>query len=108
MEFIDNATPLNADNMNKGNWRDDKSVSYDSLNNNTLPAASGKTQIVTKQNGEVYVVPPSAGEAAFKLSKMGPAFFRMEVRNDGNLYLITPSETNPLHINQNGELILTV
>ena len=34
-------------------------------------------------------------------------FFRMEMRN-GDLWLVTPNETSPLHINQNGELILIV
>jgi len=70
MTFQDNFTPLNAANLNQGNWRDDKSVSYVSLDNNNLPAAiSGKTQIVTKQNGEIWTIPPSGTGSAFKLSE---------------------------------------
>ena len=36
-------------------------------------------------------------------------FFRMELRDNGHLYLITTDEgENPMHINQNGHLIFTL
>jgi len=109
MVFHDDQTPLNAENMNKGNWRDDKSISYESLVDNSLPSQKfAKTQIVTKQNGELWAIPPSDTEQEpFKLDTRGPAFFRLEVRN-GDLWLITPGETNPLHIDANGHLILSI
>ena len=36
-------------------------------------------------------------------------FFRLEIKSNGNLYCIMPDGAgNPLHINQSGELILTI
>jgi len=52
-------TPLNAENLNKGNWRDDASLSFASQPNNSTPIAKiDATQIVTKANGETLLVPP--------------------------------------------------
>ncbi|MCL2621660.1 MAG: hypothetical protein FWD32_01345 [Firmicutes bacterium] len=51
-------TQITADVLNKGNWRDDKSVSFEKLTNNNLPVANEKTQIVTKADGSTWVIPP--------------------------------------------------
>ena len=60
-EVTEEGTPINAENLNKGNWRDDKSLSFTKLDNNTLPnAKANETQIVTKNNGETWLVPPAS------------------------------------------------
>ena len=52
-------TPITADNLNKGNWRDDNSLSFQTRTDNDLPVAkNSETQIVTKVNGETWIVPP--------------------------------------------------
>ena len=65
-------TEINAENLNKGNWRDDKSVSFMKLDNNTLPnAKAGETQIVTKSDGTTWIVPPAgAGNAAISIDQI--------------------------------------
>jgi len=53
-------TPINAENLNKGNWRDDESLSFKAQGDNNLPAAkAAETQIITKANGETWLVPPA-------------------------------------------------
>jgi len=60
--IINEGTLINAEALNKGNWRDDKSLSFTKLDNDTLPnAKANETQIVTKQNGETWLVPPASG-----------------------------------------------
>jgi len=55
-----NGTPISAENLNKGNWRDDDSLSFKKRTDNDLPAAENTiTQIVTKSNGEIWIVPPA-------------------------------------------------
>jgi len=52
-------TPINAETLNVGNWRDDSSVSFAKRKDNNLPAAEeGKSQIITKMNGETWLIPP--------------------------------------------------
>ena len=61
-------TPVTAENLNKGNWRDDESVSFISLKDNHLPVAkTGEAQIVTKLNGEVWIIRPDGKGDAFKI-----------------------------------------
>jgi len=98
-----------ARKLNNDNGRDDESVSFKAMaSGGVVPAEQGITKFYTDTAGDTWLNPPSdTGKEPFKLGKMGPAFFRMEIRN-GDLWLITPSETNPLHIDQNGHLILTV
>ena len=59
--ITENGTPINAENLNKGNWRDDKSVSFRMLDPNTqLPnAQADDTQIVTDEHGKTWVIPPA-------------------------------------------------
>ena len=52
-------TQIDAANLNKGNWRDDNSLSFNKRNDNNLPSAkANETQIVTKSNGETWLIPP--------------------------------------------------
>ena len=52
-------TPITAENLNKGNWRDDESLSFKQRNNNNaVTAKAGETQIITDANGKTFVVPP--------------------------------------------------
>jgi|GEM_PF-1689589 len=60
-------TPISAENLNKGNWRDDTSLSFKKAENNTLPPAKAtETQIVTKDNGETWLIPPALSNKAPK------------------------------------------
>ena len=74
---IDNeGTPITADNLNEGNWRDDNSVSFKQKDDDVLPEANvAETQIVTLANGEVWIIPPAVPEqAAIKvISSLGTA-----------------------------------
>jgi len=52
-------TPISAENLNKGNWRDDNSLSFIARSDDGLPPAEDfKTQIVTKSDGGTWVIPP--------------------------------------------------
>ena len=52
-------TPINAENLNKGNWRDDDSISFKKMDNNVLPNADmSETQIVTTADGKTWLIPP--------------------------------------------------
>lgn len=52
-------TPITVKNLNKGNWRDDDSVSFEKRKDNILPdAQENETQIVTLANGETWLIPP--------------------------------------------------
>ena len=65
-------TPISADNLNKGNWRDDDSLSFESMRNNDLPAAEvNKTQLVTTQDGKVWVIPPLGRDAVSLANTVG-------------------------------------
>jgi len=53
-------TPVNAENLNKGNWRDDRSVSFRTMDTDAIPDPKpNETQMVTRPNGETWIVPPS-------------------------------------------------
>ena len=53
-------TPITAANLNKGNWRDDESLSFKQMTDDIIPPAkTDETQIVTKANGETWLIPPS-------------------------------------------------
>jgi len=54
----DEGTPLTAETLNKGNWRDDKSLSFKQWTVDIPPAKVGETQIVTDINGETWLIPP--------------------------------------------------
>jgi len=52
-------TPIDTENLNKGNWRDDDSLSFRKRDNNDLPdQKEAETQIITKDNGEIWAIPP--------------------------------------------------
>jgi len=52
-------TPIDADNLNKGNWRDDDSLSFKMMNPGELPGAKAtETQIVTDAEGRTWIIPP--------------------------------------------------
>ena len=53
-------TPISAENLNKGNWRDDESVSFKKQASDNLPSSKAlETQIITKSNGETWLIPPT-------------------------------------------------
>ncbi|MDR0462099.1 MAG: hypothetical protein LBG88_02060 [Christensenellaceae bacterium] len=57
---IREGTPINTENLNKGNWRDDDSISFEQRKDDILPGADAtRTQIVTLSNGETWIVPPA-------------------------------------------------
>jgi len=56
---ISDGTPITADNLNKGNWRDDDSLSFQ-MSTDIVPrsAKATETQIVTTADGSTWIVPP--------------------------------------------------
>ena len=65
-------TPINIENLNKGNWRDDESVSFKSRSDDELPAAqTDETQLVTTQSGNVWIIPPRGHEAIAMANTVG-------------------------------------
>jgi len=57
-------TPLSAENLNKGNWRDDPSLSFRTLAAGEAEPEvdASKTQIYTKPNGDIWVLPPDGNK----------------------------------------------
>ena len=68
-------TPITAENLNKGNWRDDDSLSFKQRTDNALPDEEAEvTQLVTTANGETWIIPPvGSGQAKFKVDSIGTA-----------------------------------
>jgi len=60
-------TPIDAENLNKGNWRDDESLSFKQRSAD-LPFSSkaGETQIVTDTDGETWIIPPATSNGQNK------------------------------------------
>jgi len=53
-------TPITAENLNKGNWRDDDCLSFKQRTTNaSIPPKAGETQIVTDAEGETWIIPPA-------------------------------------------------
>lgn len=73
-------TPLNAENLNQGNWRDDTSLSFTKRADHILPVSDpDRTQIVTDSENNTWIIPPDSSDGhseAFKLEK------RTELRID--------------------------
>ena len=67
-ESTESGTPLNAEAMNKGNWRDDNSVSFAVNHGETLEQQSYLTQIYTSVDGETWLVPPAGQTEQYQLS----------------------------------------
>ena len=67
-ESTESGTPLNAEVMNKGNWRDDNSVSFAVNHGETLEQQSYLTQIYTSADGETWLVPPAGQKEQYQLS----------------------------------------
>jgi len=66
-DVVAEGTPINVETLSKCNWRDDASVSFKKRSNDNLPAAkASKTQIITKDNGETWLIPPSGSNTAPK------------------------------------------
>jgi len=59
-------TPISADELNKGNWRDDNSVSFFAQSNNDRPLATieddDTVKVTATQDGKVWLVPPKGGK----------------------------------------------
>ena len=85
-------TPVSADNLNKGNWRDDDSLSFKARENNTLPSARpAETQVITKANGRTWIIPPAGlGEAMEIADSIGTS-----VKVGGNVQKNIEFETDP-------------
>lgn len=65
---ITEGTPINAEVLSKGNWRDDDSLSFMHRIDDKLPDSKAETaQIVSKSNGEVWLVKAN-GKGTCKLS----------------------------------------
>lgn len=65
-------TELNAANMNKANWRDDKSLEFTPLDSTNLPGQkTDRTQIATKSSGETWLLPPSGKGTPFQIGTGG-------------------------------------
>lgn len=63
-------TPIDVDALNRGNWRDNKSISFTKMYADDLPPVrENETQIVTKSNGETWIIPPSGtGHSAMMIA----------------------------------------
>ena len=70
----EDGTKLNQDNLNKGNWRDDDTISFTNLGeNDSLPASQeDKTQICAKANGEIWAVPATGLGSSYHFGAIGP------------------------------------
>ena len=57
---ISEGTPITAEDLNKGNWRDDDSLSFQ-MSTDAVPrnAKAAETQIVTTADGSTWIVPPA-------------------------------------------------
>ncbi|MCL2786127.1 MAG: hypothetical protein FWD81_02765 [Methanomassiliicoccaceae archaeon] len=86
-------TPITADNLNLGNWRDDDSISFKQQADNLLPSPEeGETQIVTDTNGETWVIPPAeSGRVAIKVSDVTGTIIRI----NGNVQQNTDFTDDP-------------
>lgn len=52
-------TPITSDDLNKGNWIDNKSIEFAKMDTDELPPPKvNGTQMVTKSNGETWIIPP--------------------------------------------------
>ena len=67
---IDNeGTPITADNLSKGNWRDDDSLSFQKSADSEPPQAKdAETQIITTSDGETWIVPPAGSGEAIRIT----------------------------------------
>jgi len=73
-------TPIDAESLNKGNWRDDESLSFKQKENNgDTQAKTGETQIVTDVDGKTWLIPPSGFGAEKNLSD--PPGTKVKVNN---------------------------
>jgi len=67
-------TPIDAENLNKGNWRDDDSISFKKMDDNYLPnQKTGETQIVTDSDGKTWLIPPLGDGNKVDLTDTVPA-----------------------------------
>ena len=66
---VSEGTPITTELFDCINWKDNERVEFKNLDTNDLPQAiEGKTQIVAKQNGELWVIPKSSqGLSPFKV-----------------------------------------
>jgi len=91
-EVTEAGTPLNAENMNKGNWRDDTTISFMSNDSNvTIQPEANITKIYTDENGETWLLPPSAMIEKYKLNSGQKA-----LNNLSKLYDPTSGKINSL------------
>ena len=69
-EVTEEGTPLNAENLNKGNWRDDDTISFASQKsaNTVVYPKENTTKIYTGDDGETWIVPPAQKRKFYKLS----------------------------------------
>jgi len=67
-EVTQEGTVLNADVMNKGNWRDDNSISFSIKHDEPLNPQPNATQIYTASDGETWLVPPEGYAESYQLS----------------------------------------
>jgi len=62
-------TSVDAENLNKGNWRDDDSLSFRQRSDDILPPAeAGETRMITKMNGEIWLIPPAGSGQPMKVA----------------------------------------
>jgi hypothetical protein len=67
-EVTQEGTPLNAEAMNKGNWRDDETVSFKTKGIDTdVNAESNVTKIYTDEFGETWIVPPATSIEPYRI-----------------------------------------
>jgi len=60
---------ITAERMEDVNWRDDDSLSFGKRDNDALPdAKDAETQIITKANGETWLIPPLETGVAVRLA----------------------------------------
>ena len=67
-EVTEEGTPLNAENLNKGNWRDDDTISFASYYGASINPQPFATQLYTAKDGETWLVPPAGQKDRYQLS----------------------------------------
>jgi hypothetical protein len=73
-------TPIDVETLNKGNWRDDESLSFKQKEDNEdPPEKDGETQIITKANGETWIIPPAGTGAKKNISE--PPGTKVKINN---------------------------
>ena len=100
--FVNNETEINAENLNQ----------VVGLARQGVPGPQGPIGPMGHAGPQGAVGPqgPTGAQGASGINVPLPTgFFRMEVREDGHLWVVAPENVNvPFHIDDDGHLIMTI